>query len=85
MLKTLTSACACAVLVLMTFGTAQAQTLERTTFFTFTDTIMLPGMTLPAATWYPRDVVGWEFVYSDDEQMQTAGLRDASAPMIGTK
>ena len=146
MLKTLPSACACAVFLLMTCGTAQAQTFERTTFFTFTDTVMLPGMKLPAGTyrlslvddatsrrvvrvanadgthtygllatvgtqrarpaaapelhfleapagtpllirkwWYPGDVVGWEFIYSDDEKMQLAGLRDASAPMIGTK
>jgi hypothetical protein len=51
MLKRLTSACACAVLLAMTPSTAQAQTFERTTFFTFSDPVMLPGMTLPAGTY----------------------------------
>ena len=52
MKKMLTLACACAVLSLaLTAGAAQAQTLQRTTFFTFTDTVMLPGMTLPPGTY----------------------------------
>jgi hypothetical protein len=51
MLKKLASACACAVLFLVTTGTAQAQTHDRRTYFTFTETVMLPGLTLPAGTY----------------------------------
>ena len=52
MKKMLTLACACAVLSLtLSGGAAQAQTFNRTTFFTFSDTVMLPGMTLPPGTY----------------------------------
>lgn len=145
MLKMLASACACAMLLSTIPSAAQAQTLERRTFFTFTDTVMLPGMTLPAGTymfslvddttsrrvvrianaegthtyglvatvgairqvpaadpelhfleasagspfpitlwWYPGDLVGREFIYSDEEAMTLAG-RDTGVTITGTR
>jgi hypothetical protein len=126
-------------------STAQAQTHERITYFTFSDTVMLPGMTLPPGTymfsivdpavsrrvvrvanregthtygllmtvganrhvpaeepelhflearagsplpvsmwWYPGDTVGREFIYSDEEEMQLAGL-DPGIRITGTR
>lgn len=57
MLRKLLSVCALAVFLTMT-GTAEAQTFDRRTYFTFNQTVMLPGLTLPAGTYLFRLVPG---------------------------
>jgi len=54
MLKTLVSACAFAVVALMTSSVANAQAIDRRTFFTFTQPVTLPGVTLPAGKYLFR-------------------------------
>lgn len=54
MLKTIASACVLAVLG-FTSATAQAQTFDNRTFFTFNQPITLPGVTLPAGTYLFRN------------------------------
>lgn len=52
MLRTLVSACAFAVLAMSTV--ADAQPSDRRTFFTFSQPVSLPGVTLPAGTYLFR-------------------------------
>ena len=47
MLKTIVSACVFAVLA-FTGTVANAQTIDNRTFFTFSQPVTLPGVTLPA-------------------------------------
>jgi len=54
MLKRMASACAFAVLALMTSRTANAEAIDRRTFFTFNQPVALPGVTLPAGTYIFR-------------------------------
>lgn len=54
MLKRLTSACAFAVLA-FTSTTSHAQTTDNRTFFTFSQPVTLPGVTLPAGTYLFRN------------------------------
>ena len=53
MLKTLVSACVSAVLAMMG-TTAHAQTIDNRTFFTFSQPVTLPGVTLPAGKYLFR-------------------------------
>jgi hypothetical protein len=54
MLKTIASACVLAVLG-FTSTTAHAQTIDNRTFFTFSQPITLPGVTLPAGKYLFRN------------------------------
>jgi LPXTG-motif cell wall-anchored protein len=54
MLKMLASACVCAVLA-FTSTTAHAQTVDNRTFFTFSQPVTLPGVTLPAGKYLFRN------------------------------
>ena len=53
MLKTIVSACVFAVLACAT-STANAQTMDRRTIFTFNQPVSLPGVTLPAGKYLFR-------------------------------
>lgn len=54
MLRKVISVCLFAVLAVCTSTSANGETLDRRTYFTFNQPVALPGMTLPAGTYMFR-------------------------------